>query len=275
MDPKIIGIVNITKDSFSDGGKFLSASAAIAHARQLTGDGANYLELGPASSNPDAAGVSSREQIERLTPVLAEISADKCPISIDATDSRVLEFAIDHDVAMLNDVRGFADRSLHARLADCNALLVVVHSLLELERATRDHATPDEVLSSIDHFFERRLGELINAGIDQQRLIVDPGMGFFLGNDPYASVAVLQRIPEIKTRFGLPVMISVSRKSFLRTLTGRTISDIAPATLAAELYAANVGADYLRTHDVAAIADGLKVTRSLNSRSDENDGNDR
>ena len=264
--PKIVGIVNITRDSFSDGGRFLKPSAAVGHARQLAADGADYLELGPASSNPEAALVSADEQIERLGPVLRELSAGKIPISVDATNPAVLEFAIESKVAMLNDIRGFPDPSLHARLADCDASLVVVHSLLELERAARNRATPTDVLASIDRFFDKRLKELVRAGVAEERLIVDPGMGFFLGSNPKASIAVLQRIPELKARFGRPVFISVSRKSFLRAITGRAIDEIGAATLAAELHAAREGAAFLRTHDVSALGDALKVAGSLNSK---------
>jgi dihydropteroate synthase type 2 len=269
--PEIVGIVNITRDSFSDGGRYLRPSAAIDHVRQLAADGADHVELGPASSNPDAARVSTDEQIERLAPVLRELSTEGLSISIDATDPTVLEFAIEAKVAMLNDIRGFPDPSIHARLADCGASLVVVHSLLERERAARNQATPDEVLASIDRFFDKRLDELVRAGIAEDRLIVDPGMGFFLGNNAKASIAVLQRIPELKARFGRPVLISVSRKSFLRVITGRAIDEIGAATLAAELHAAREGAAFLRTHDVSALGDALKVVESLNSKTSESD----
>jgi len=261
--PQIVGIVNITLDSFSDGGQFLRPEDAIAHARQLAFDGADYLELGPASSNPDAQHVPAAEQIKRLAQVLGDVKGCERPISIDATDSAVLEFAMESNVAMLNDIRGFPDPALHSRLADSKAHLVVVHSLLESERAERTEATTADVLTSIDQFFDRRLTELVRSGVAEDRLIVDPGMGFFLGRNPEASIAVLQRIPELKARFGRPVFISVSRKSFLRAITGREVDRISAATLAAELHAAVEGAAFLRTHDVAALDDALKVTRAL------------
>jgi dihydropteroate synthase type 2 len=263
--PKIVGIVNITEDSFSDGGRFLTPEAAIEHAQQLATAGADFLELGPASSNPDAIHVSGKRQIERLVPVLAGLSTCEIPISIDATDSNVIEFGIAAGVSMLNDVRGFSDRRLYAELAESKASLVVVHSLLELEHAVRNDVTPEKVLESIDRFFETRLSELVRANIAEDRLVIDPGMGFFLGSNPAASIAVLQRIPELKTRFGRPILISVSRKSFLRRITGRAVDQIGPATLAAELHAASEGADYLRTHDVAALRDALEVSRVLHA----------
>lgn len=261
--PQIVGIVNITEDSFSDGGRYLKPDEALRHARDLANTGADVLELGPASSHPDSKPVSGKEQIERLVPVLEGLASDSPPISIDATDSEVLTYAMDEGVAMLNDIRGFGDTSIHPDLADGRASLVVVHSLLERERAERNRATPAEVLASIDRFFEHRLDELVRAGVSEDRLIVDPGMGFFLGSDPRASVEVLRRIPALRARFGRPVLISVSRKSFLRTLSGRGIEDIGPATLAAELHAARQGADYIRTHDVAALRDALEVTQAL------------
>jgi dihydropteroate synthase type 2 len=263
--PKIVGIINITEDSFSDGGRFLATDAAIEHARHLARDGADFLELGPASSNPDAVHVPGKDQIERLRPVIEELSACGIPLSIDATDSDVLEFGLDAGVAMLNDVRGFPDPRIYPALADSQASLVVVHSLLELERAARNDATPEQVLESIDRFFERRLTDLVRSGISEDRLIVDPGMGFFLGSDPKASIAVLRRIPELRARFGRPIFISVSRKSFLREITGQAVDQIGAATLAAELHAAREGAGYVRTHDVAALRDAFEVSLSLNS----------
>jgi len=264
--PDLVAIVNITEDSFSDGGRFLAPDAAIDHARALAAAGADWLELGPASSNPDAGHVAAETQIHRLEPVVAALKDGPLPLSVDATDPAVLEWAIEHSLPMLNDIRGFPEAATRERVADSPARLVVVHSLLEQPRATRDRVTPKEVLESIDRFFDRRLEELIAAGVSQDRLIVDPGMGFFLGSDPLASVAVLNRIPELRARFGCPVFISVSRKSFLRTLTGKAIDEAGAATLTAELHAARESADYVRTHDVGALRDGLTIEAALRGK---------
>ncbi len=257
--PQIVAILNVTEDSFSDGGRYLAPEDALAHGRRLLEEGADVLEVGPASSHPDAVSVPPPEQIERLRPVLAGLAGAETPISVDATEPDVLRFALDQGVAMLNDVRGFGDPALHEELAASDARLVVVHSLLERERATRDVASVAEVLDSIERFFEGRLEELTRTGVAEDRLIVDPGMGFFLGADERASVAVLRRIEWLRRRFGRPVFVSVSRKSFLRRLTGRTVDEIGPATLVAELFAATQGASYLRTHDVAALRDALEI----------------
>jgi dihydropteroate synthase type 2 len=265
IGPNIVGIVNVTEDSFSDGGQFLATDAAIRHARALAKSGADFLEIGPASSNPDAKLISSRIQIERLKPIVEELSADHVPISIDTADADVLRYGLETGVAMLNDVRGFPDSQLYPELADGRASLVVVHSLLALERAARIDATPDRVMTSILQFFDDRLTALVRAGVSEDRLIIDPGMGFFLGTDPKASIRVLQNIPDLRARFGRPIFISVSRKSFLREITGRGIGEIGAATLAAELHSVREGADFIRTHDVTALHDALKVYRSLHS----------
>ncbi len=263
LDPKIVAILNVTEDSFSDGGLYLSPKAAIAHAEALIGDSADILELGPASSHPDAAHVTAADQIERLRPVLAALNRKSTPLSVDATDTDVLRFALEHEVSFVNDVRGFGDKSLYPDLAASSASLVVVHSILGEERATRDAATVERVLESIDRFFSKRLNELVCAGVAENRLIVDPGMGFFLGANVETSIAVLRGIEGLRRKFNRPVFISVSRKSFLRKVTGRSTDELSAATLAAELFAAAQGAAFLRTHDPRSLRDGLMIQSAL------------
>lgn len=265
--PEIVAIVNITEDSFSDGGRYLAPESAIAHAGGLVDAGADWIELGPASSNPDADLVPADEQIRRLEPVVVALRDTPTRLSVDATDPEVIGWALDARIGMVNDVRGFPDPSTHERLASSDAAVVVVHSLARRERATREAATPARVFESIDRFFDQRLDELVRAGVTEERLILDPGMGFFLSSDPMVSVRVLERIPRLRARYGRPVFVSVSRKSFLRALTGLSVGEVGAATLATELHAARLGVDYLRTHDVAALASGLAVDRILRSGS--------
>jgi dihydropteroate synthase type 2 len=260
---KILGIVNITPDSFSDGGKFFKPEDAIAQACKLIRDGAHIIDLGPASSNPDAADVSPEEEIRRLLPVLIALKREGASISVDSFQPRTQLFALENGVAFLNDIQGFPDSAIHPQLAAAKAKLIVMHSVQGRGRAKREDVPAAGIWDRIRTFFENRITALTSAGISRERLILDPGMGFFLSSNPEVSVAVLLGISELKKAFGLPVLISVSRKSFLRKLTGKDVAEIGPATLAAELFAAAQGADYIRTHDAGALVQALTVQDHL------------
>lgn len=260
--PGIFGIVNITSDSFSDGGRFLAPEAAIAHARKLAAEGADVIDLGPASSNPDAAPVSAAEEIERLAPVLDALLGDGLQISIDSYRPDTQAYALSRGVAFLNDIRGFPDAGFYPALAASPARLVVMHSIQQ-GQADRRTAPEGDIVDHVSRFFEARIAALTGAGIARERLILDPGMGFFLGATPASSLAVLARLGELKARFGLPLLVSVSRKSFLRALTGRAPGEAGAATLAAELLAVQNGADLIRTHEPRPLGDALAVLAAL------------
>ena len=257
--PLIFGIVNITPDSFSDGGKFFAADAAIAHARKLAGEGADVIDLGPASSNPDAAPVSAEEEIRRLAPVIEALTDDGIALSVDSFRPETQTFALDRGAAYLNDIRGFADEGFHPALAASAAKLILMHSIQREGNADRRDTPEGDIVEQVCAFFEDRIGTLEAAGVARERLILDPGMGFFLGPRPETSFEVLARLDEIRGRFGLPVFISVSRKSFLRAVTGRAPGEAGAATLAAELLAAQRGAGCIRTHEPRALVDALAV----------------
>jgi dihydropteroate synthase type 2 len=258
VNPQIVGIVNITEDSFSDGGRYLAAADALAHARELRADGADVIELGPAASHPDSVRVVSEEQRRRLEPVVEALAADGIPLSVDSFLPETQRYALGSGVAYLNDIRGFPDPELYPALAASGCRLVVMHSV-QHGPATRVPTDPAAVWEGLLRYFEERLAALEAAGIARERLVIDPGLGYFLGSTPGPSLLVLARIGRLKARFGTPVMVSPSRKSFLRALTGRDVTRIGPASLAAELYAACQGVDYIRTHDVAAVRDALTV----------------
>ena len=265
MLPAIFGIVNITEDSFSDGGRYLEQEAAIVHAKKLICDGASALDLGAAASNPDAKPVSPQEEISRLAPVIAALKREGIAISIDSYAPEVQCWALTNDVDYLNDIHGFPDSAIYPALAAGRAMLIVMHSVQDRGRATRTDVSPESILDRVLEYFERRIVALEKAGIARSRLVLDPGMGFFLGNNPQASWAVLRGLRQLKQAFGLPVFVSVSRKSFLRTMTGRRVAEAGPATLAAELFAVFQGADCIRTHDPGALRDGLAVWRAATS----------
>lgn len=257
--PRIFGIVNITPDSFSDGGKYFDPAAAIAHARKLVSEGADVIDLGPASSNPDASPVSPAEEIRRLAPVIEALAADGIPLSVDSFHAETQAYALTHGAAWLNDIHGFSDERFYPALAASKARLVLMHSIQETGNADRRAAPEGDIVEHICRFFAGRIAALERAGVERSRIVLDPGMGFFLGPTPETSFEVLARLGEIKARFGLPLFVSVSRKSFLRAVTGRAAGEAGAATLAAELLAALRGADFIRTHEPRSLADALSV----------------
>ncbi|MGA9796720.1 MAG: dihydropteroate synthase [Rhizomicrobium sp.] len=259
---KILGIVNITEDSFSDGGKFLSPDAALAHTQALARD-ADILDLGAASSNPDAKPVAPEVEIARLAPVVEMLKREGRSVSIDSFAPQVQRWAIAQGVDYLNDIRGFPHAEIYPELARANAKLIVMHSVQQDVRASRVEIAPQNILDRVREFFEPRIAALAAAGIARDRLVLDPGMGFFLGANPKASLTILKQLPALRSAFGLPILVSVSRKSFLRKITGRAAQQSGPATLAAELFAVRQGADYIRTHDPAALKDALAVAKAL------------
>lgn len=266
----IFGIVNITEDSFSDGGRYLAPDAAIAHARRLAGDGADGIDLGAASSNPDAVPVAPEVEIARLAPVVEALKQDGVSVSADSFALEVQRWALAQGVDYLNDIQGFPDPEIYSALAATTAKLIVMHSVQGRGPATRVRVPANTLMDRILKFFETRIAALTQAGVDRERLILDPGMGLFLGTDKDASFTVLRGIPELKRAFGLPLLVSVSRKSFLRRLTGRAPLESGPASLAAELFAVLRGADYVRTHEPGPLKDVLATWRALDPETDGN-----
>jgi dihydropteroate synthase type 2 len=262
--PTLFGIVNITEDSFSDGGRHLDPAAAITAAKRLAADGADVIDLGAAASNIAAKPVPPTEEIRRLGPVIAALKAAGIQISIDSFSPATQRFAIQRGVDFLNDIEGFSHPEIYPDLAAANCRLVVMHAVQGRGRAQRVAVSPDAIWERIVTFFATRVAALEAAGIARKRLILDSGMGFFLSRDAAASLRVLTGLTRLKREFGLPVLVSVSRKSFLAAVTGREAPETrGPATLAAELYAVANGADCIRTHDPGALSDGIAVMAAL------------
>ena len=263
MTDKIFGILNITEDSFSDAGRFLEPEAALAHAANLIADGADVIDAGAASSNPRSEPVPPEVEIGRLAPVVLMAKQRGWKISIDSFASETQLWALGEGVEYLNDIQGFSDASLYPYLASSDVKLIVMHSVQRLGRAQKINTDPAEIAGRIADFFDSRIDALTHAGIARRRLILDPGMGLFVGTKPEVSLTVLRRLPQLKSAFGLPVLVSVSRKSFLRKIVGRTVEEIGPATLAAELYAAVHGADMIRTHEPKPLRDALTIWSNI------------
>lgn len=261
VKPVILGILNITEDSFSDGGKYLDPNAALAHGRSMID--ADVLDIGAAASNPSAAPIPTEVEIARLASVVPTLKKEGRLLSVDTFSADVQRWAMSQGVGFLNDIEGFADPGVYPDLAEADAKLIVMHSVQKPGPAMRGEVPPEAIFDRVLAFFDSRIRQLSAGGISRERLILDPGMGLFLGNQPETSFAMLMAISRLKTAFGLPVLVSVSRKSFLRTVTGRVAGEAGPASLAAELFAVHQGADYIRTHSPSALRDALLITEKL------------
>lgn len=278
--PAIVGIVNLTADSFSDGGRFLQTDAAIAHALQLTLDGADIIDLGAESTHPDSERVPPDIQIARLTPVIQALVSHNLRVSIDAYAPEVLAALLPLGVSYVNDVTALSDPRARDIVKDHACKIVLMHAISQkggmasraagghAARAARPDSDPATIMAHVRAFFTRRLDQLTAAGIARQRLILDPGMGFFVGRDPQVSLAILRQLDQFHT-FGLPLYICTSRKSFIGQLLANEAGQPRPAqergagTLATELWAALHGASFIRTHDVLALSDALRVSTKL------------
>ncbi|MBU0617851.1 MAG: dihydropteroate synthase, partial [Planctomycetes bacterium] len=253
---RILGILNLTRDSFSDGGRFLEPDAAVAHARQLVADGADVVDLGAESTHPDSEDVSAEEEIARLTPVIETLKAEGVRVSVDTYKPAVMRRVLESDVDYINDVTALRDPASIAAVRDSDVRLILMHSRSAAARAERAEADPATIVDDIIRFFDERISTLTAAGIARYRLILDPGMGFFLGSNSEVSLAVLRDLRRLR-KLNQPILISTSRKSFIGAVLGATdtprpVDQRGPGTLATEIWAVQHGAAYIRTHDVRA-----------------------
>jgi len=260
---RTFGIVNLTRDSFSDGGRHLAAPAAIGHAERLLADGADVIDLGAESTHPDAEDVAAGEEIARLAPVVRDLLARAATISIDTRKPEVMREMVAMGVQWLNDVNGFRSAAAMQVVAAAPARVGFVAMFSRSQgRAERFGGDGAGTLAAVRAFFRERLQAFAAAGIGRERLVFDPGMGFFLGNSALASLTVLRHLSELRAEFG-PLLVSVSRKSFLGEITGAPVAERSAGTLAAELWAARAGVDWIRTHDVKALRAALSVERAI------------
>ncbi len=271
----IVGIVNVTTDSFSDGGAFINPDVAIAHALRLCAAGASIIDVGAESTHPDAADVPDAVQIERLAPVVRELKADGITVSIDTHRPGVMAAMLELGADWINDVTALSDPDSVAVLRDSDARIVLMHAVRSPRRAggpSRARAEAietdaDAIVPGIERFFRQRLDVLAEAGIEPDRVVLDPGMGFFLGRDPAVSLRVLRALPRLRA-LGRPLWVSTSRKSFIGQVLGtagepRPVDQRAAGTLATELWAASQGVEYIRTHDVGALADAWRLWQAI------------
>jgi dihydropteroate synthase len=245
-----MGIVNVTPDSFSDGGRFLDSQAAIAHGVALAQAGAALLDVGGESTRPGAEPVDADEEIRRVLPVVRGLVADAgVPVSIDTTKAEVARAALDAGAAMVNDVSGGAfDDAMLPVVADTGAAYVVMH-MRGNPRTMQGEANYDDVVREVVRVLHENVERAVRAGVDPRAVLVDPGIGF--AKTAEHNVALLRALPEIAATVGMPVLIGASRKSFLGRILGDPDADREDATLAATVWSFVHGAAVVRVHDVA------------------------
>jgi dihydropteroate synthase len=261
----IMGVVNVTPDSFSDGGAFDDDVSAIAHARRLVSEGAAIVDVGGESTRPGAAPVTAEEELQRVLPVIEGVAGLNLPaqISIDTMKLAVAEAAIDAGASYVNDVTAFRhEPELAALVADRGVDCCLMHMLGE-PRTMQDDPRYDDVVDDIKAFLEERLNAATKAGIAEDRIQLDPGIGF--GKTLEHNLELLRRLDEL-VAIGRPIVIGTSRKSFLGRLTGRDVTERVHATVATTVIAFERGARVFRVHDVAATADALAVAAATFGR---------
>jgi dihydropteroate synthase len=252
----VMGILNITPDSFSDGGRFLAPEQAMAQAKRLIAEGADILDIGAESTRPygGAEPVSAETELRRLEPVFSDIVALGLPVSIDSMKSEVVAWALDRGAAIANDVWGLQrDPAMAGLLAARNVPVIVMHN--------RERADPStDIIEDIAAFFARSLEIAARAGIARENIVLDPGIGF--GKTQEQSLIALARLSELD-RFGLPILVGASRKMFIAAVSPSPPQERLGGSIAAHVVAAQKGARIIRTHDVAETVQALRVAAAI------------
>jgi dihydropteroate synthase len=252
--PLIMGVLNVTPDSFFDGGRFVASRDAIDHIGRMIADGCDIVDIGGESTRPGANPVDEAEEIARLDRVLAVVTTFDVPMSIDTTKAAVAAHAFSYGVVLVNDVWGLQkDPRMADVVAEAEAAVVIMHN-----RAEKDENI--DIIGDIRSFFERSLAIAAQAGILKRRIILDVGIGF--AKSSRQNREVIRRLGELKN-YGLPLMVGASRKRFLGSLTGDGIEGTLSGTLAASLAAVAAGAAIVRVHDLAEHAAALRVFRAI------------
>ena len=257
--PLIMGVVNITPDSFSDGGSFLDPARAIAHARKLIEEGADLIDLGAESSRPGAAEVSAEEELRRLLPVLRGLRDAPVPVSVDTIKPEVMRVVLAEGATMINDINALRAPGALAAVAASDAAVCLMHMQGSPGTMQQDPSYAD-VVAEVKAFLQERIDSVCAAGIALERVVVDPGFGF--GKTLEHNLELLRHLREFAA-LGAPVLAGWSRKSSLGKITGKPAADRLAASIAAALIAAQNGAEILRVHDVAATRDALSVLAAV------------
>ena len=257
--PLIMGIVNITPDSFSDGGSFFETSRAVEHARQLVEEGADILDIGGESSRPGAQPVDVDEELRRVLPVLERLVELPVPVSVDTCKPEVMRRAIAAGAAMINDIFALRAQGALDAVADSQVAVCLMHMQGE-PRTMQGSPQYRDVVGEVQAFLVERAAAAIAAGIERARIVLDPGFGF--GKTPQHNLELIRALPRLREA-GFPLLAGLSRKALFGKIVGREAAERVHASAAGALLAAQRGASIVRVHDVAATRDCLLVLRAL------------
>ncbi len=258
--PRLMGVVNVTPDSFSDGGLYFDAERAIAHGEELVRDGADILDVGGESTRPGAELVSAEEERARVEPVVAALAAAGHEVSIDTSKLTVAEAALDGGARIVNDVTALrADPEIAGLCAERGAGLVLMHMQGD-PRTMQENPTYDDVVDDVKSFLAERVEVAVAAGVREERIWLDPGIGF--GKTLDHNLELLRRLGELRA-LGRPLVVGASRKSFIGGIDDSQVGDRIGGTIASSVLAAAEGADVLRVHDVAEVAQAAKVAAAI------------
>jgi len=254
-----MGIVNVTPDSFSDGGHHLQHDAALAHARQLIAEGADIIDVGGESTRPGAQPVSVDEELARVLPVIEGLRGVAVPISIDTCKPQVMRAALDAGVQMVNDINALQDAAAMDAVVSSNVAVCLMHKQGN-PQTMQLQPNYQNVMAEVSAFLRARITAAEAAGIQRNRIVIDPGFGF--GKTLVHNLTLLRRL-DILRELGVPILAGLSRKSMLGTLTGQDAGQRQSASVAAALIAVQRGANMVRVHDVRATVDALKIWNAV------------
>jgi len=257
--PLIVGVVNVTPDSFSDGGRFLGTHQAVEHARMLVEEGADILDIGGESSRPGAEPVVLDEELRRVMPVLEQLAQLPIPVSVDTCKPEVMRRTIAAGAAMVNDIKALREPGALEAVAESQAAVCLMHMQGEPRTMQQDPHYQD-VLTEVTAFLAQRVEAARQAGIARERIVIDPGFGF--GKKTGHNLELLRNLQRF-AEMGLPVMAGWSRKSTLGAVTGRGVGERLAGSIAAALLAVQHGATIVRVHDVAATRDAFAVLAAM------------
>jgi len=258
--PRIAGIVNVTPDSFSDGGKFASTQQAIEHALKLAGEGADMIDVGGESTRPGAEEITAAEELARVLPVIEALAGRlSIPIAIDTSKPEVMRAAVAAGAGFINDVRALRRDSALEAASDAKVPVCLMHMQGE-PRTMQDSPHYDDVVSDVRRFLAERIFACEMSGIDRKRIVVDPGFGF--GKSLEDNLALLRALDQFAA-LGVPLLVGLSRKGMIGALTGREVDQRTAGSAAAAMIAVQKGAAIVRVHDVAATRDVLAVWQAV------------